>query len=345
MQNRALRGPRMIKSWKVIVFLLSILVMSWTMDPAARLRAAEVGTARTPGTKLRLGLPYGTIVYSTYFLAREMGFYKDEGLDMEIIHVTSVTGLQALLAGDLQFVGAGTTPINAALRGAKLKVVFVAVDRPEFDLYVNPKIRTFSDLKGKSIVVSGIGALTDRLLRELLQKNGVGPTDVVVRAMGSAELRYQALVKDAVDGSLLAPPHNFRAATDGFRKLAFLGDFLQATSASIAITENFKSADADLVFRFVRASLRGIYFYKQNREAALRFIMKFLGIQDKTLAEKSYGFHLTSLTSDGAISEELMRRTIEDSKAAMKSSQELVPSEIFDFSFTGKAAKELAKNR
>ena len=40
-----------------------------------------------------------------------------------------------------------------------------------------------------------------------------------------------------------------------------------------------------------------------------------------------------------------MRRTIEDSKAAMKSSQELVPSEIFDFSFTGKAAKELAKNR
>ena len=335
----------MIKPWKVSVFLLSILVMSRTMDPAARLQAAEVGTARTPGTKVRMGFPYGTIVYSTYFLAKEMGFYRDEGLDPEIIHVTSVTGLQALLAGDLQFVGAGTTPINAALRGAKLKIVFVAVDKPEFDMYVNPKIRTFLDLKGKSVVVSGIGALTDRLLRELLQKNGLGPNDVIIRSMGSAELRYQALAKNVVDGSLLAPPLNFRAEADGFRKLAFLGDFLQATSASIAITENFKETRPDLVFSFVRASLRGIYFYKQNQDAALRFIMKFLGIQDKTLAEKSYAFHLASLTSDGIISGELMGRTVEDSKAAMKSSKDLAVSEVFDFSFTSKAAKELAENR
>src|SRR3972149_12013887 len=142
----------MVNVWKIKVFLLCVLFLNGSVDYAARLQAAEVGTARSPGTKMRLGLPYGTIMYSTYFVAKEMGFYRDEGLDPEIIHVTSAIGLQALLAGDLQFVGAGTTPINAALRGAKLKVVFVAVDRPEFDLYVNPKIRTFLDLKGKSVV-------------------------------------------------------------------------------------------------------------------------------------------------------------------------------------------------
>lgn len=334
----------MIKpSSKLNVFLLCGLLAS--VGHAGYVRAAEVGAVRTSGTKVRLGLPYGTIVYSTYFLAKEIGFYKDEGLDMEIIHVTSVTGLQALLSEDLQFVGAGTTPINAALRGAKLKIVFVAVDKPEFDLYVNPGIRTFSDLKGKSVVVSGIGALTDRLLRQLLQKNRVNPDDVIIRAMGSAELRYQALVKNVVDGSLLAPPLNFRAEADGFRRLAFLGDFLQATSASIAVTETFKATRPDVVSSFVRASLRGINFYKQNRDATLRFIMNFLGIQDKTLAEKSYVFHLASLTSDGTISEELMRRTIEDSKAAMKAAKELAISEVFDFGFTREAAKKLAEKR
>ena len=96
---------------------------------------------------------------------------------------------------------------------------------------------------------------------------------------------------------------------------------------------------------FVRASLRGLYFYKQNRDATLQFIMKFLGIQDKALAEKSYAFHLAALTSDGIISGELMGRTVEDAKAAMKATRELAPSEIFDFSFTSKAAKELAKNK
>jgi ABC-type nitrate/sulfonate/bicarbonate transport system substrate-binding protein len=185
---------RVLQINKMGVFLLSLLIL--TLNGKAR--AAEIGTARTSLIKVRAGMPYGTIVYGTYFLAKEMGFYRDEGLDLEIIHVTSVSGLQALLSEDLQFVGAGTTPINAALRGAKLKTVFVAVDKPEFDLYVNPKIRTFQDLKGKSLVVSGIGALTERLLKELLKLNGVDPADVIVRALGSAELRGQALAQGAV---------------------------------------------------------------------------------------------------------------------------------------------------
>jgi len=335
----------MVNFWKIKVFLLCVLFLNVSVDYAAGLQAAEVGTAKTPGTKVRLGLPYGIIVYSTYFLAKEMGFYRDEGLDPEIIHVTSAIGLQALLAGDLQFIGAGTTPINAALRGAKLKIVFVAVDKPPFNLYVNPKIRTFSDLKGKSVAVVGPGNLTERLLIELLKMNGLGPNDVIIRFMGSDDLRYQALVKNLIDGTLLVPPSNFMAEGLGFHKLAFLGDFLQSTSASITITENFKETRPDLVSSFVRASLRGLYFYKQNRDATLQFIMKFLGTQDKTLAEKSYASHLASLTSDGIISGELMRRTVEDSKAAMKATRELAPSEIFDFSFTSRAAKELAKNK
>lgn len=106
--------------------------------------SADSAEGKLPPVKLRVGVPSGTVVYSTYFLAKEMGFYRDEGLDVEMIHVTAVTGLQALLAGDLQFVGAGTTPINAAIRGAKLKTVFVAVDKPEFDLYVSPQVRTFA---------------------------------------------------------------------------------------------------------------------------------------------------------------------------------------------------------
>jgi ABC-type nitrate/sulfonate/bicarbonate transport system substrate-binding protein len=297
-------------------------------------------TAKPFQLKLRFGIPTGTIVYSTYSLAKEMGFYRDEGLEIELIHVPAVTGLQALLSGDLQFVGAGTTPINAALRGARLKTVFVAVDKPEFDLYVGPQIRSFVDLKGKTVVVSGIGTLTDRLLRELLQLNGVNPKDVVVRGMVSADLRYQSLVQGIVDGSLLAPPLNFRAEKDGFKKLAFLGDYLQATSASVTITDDFRHLNPDVVFRFVRASLRGLDFYKQNRDMTMRHIEKFLNIKDKELSEKSYNFHLAALTRNGVITDELMKRTIDDSLQAMKAVKEVSTAHLFDFSFATKAAAE-----
>ena len=56
--------------------------------------------------------------------------------------------------------------------------------------------------------------------------------------------------------------------------------------------------------------------------------MKFLRTQDKSLAQKSYAFHLAALTGDGTISEALMRRTIEDSRAAMKVAKELPTSEV-----------------
>jgi NitT/TauT family transport system substrate-binding protein len=307
--------------------------------------SAESDGGKLSQAKLRIGVPSGTVVYSTYFLAKEMGFYRDEGLDIEMIHVAAVTGLQALLAGDLQFVGAGTTPINAAIRGARLKTIFVAVDKPEFDLYVSPQIRTFADLRGKTVVVSGIGTLTDRLVRELFQKHGVNPKEVVIRGMGSADLRYQSLVQGVVDGSLLSPPLNFQADKEGFKRLAFLGDFLQATSGSVTVTDDFRNSNSDLVFRFVRASLRGLDFYRQNRDVTLRHIMKFLDIKDKELAGKSYSFHLAALTLDGVITEELMRKTIDDSVAAMKAVRELSVTDLFDFSFAKKAAAEREARR
>jgi hypothetical protein len=71
--------------------------------------------------------------------------------------------------------------------------------------------------------------------------------------------------------------------------------------------------------------------------------MKFLRTQDRNLAQKSYAFHLAALTKDGIISEALMKRTIEDSKAAMKVAKELPTTEIFDFSFVRRAAGELGK--
>jgi NitT/TauT family transport system substrate-binding protein len=327
-----------VNTTKGKVLLCCAVVLGLAVGHPLRAESSESG--KPPQHRLRFGIPTGTIVYSTYFLAKEMGFYREEGLEVELIHVTAVTGLQALLSGDLQFVGAGTTPINAALRGARLKTVFVAVDKPEFDLYVGPQIRAFADLKGKTVVVSGIGTLTDRLVRELLQLNKVNPKDVVIRGMGSADLRYQSLAQGIVDGSLLAPPLNFRAEKDGFRKLAFLGDYLQATSASVTVTDDFRNSNPDVVFRFVRASLRGLDFYRQNRDATMRHIEKFLNIKDKELSEKSYNFHLAALTQNGVITDELMKRTIDDSIQAMKTVKEISAGDLFEFSFARKAAGE-----
>src|SRR5687767_101282 len=71
--------PRALQINKMGVFLLLLLI--FTLNGKAR--GAEIGSGRAPLVKVRAGMPYGTIVYGTYFLAKEMGFYRDEGLDLE----------------------------------------------------------------------------------------------------------------------------------------------------------------------------------------------------------------------------------------------------------------------
>lgn len=113
----------------------------------------------------------------------------------------------------------------------------------------------------------------------------------------------------------------------------------------MTVTDDFRNSNSDLVSRFVRASLKGLDFYRENRDVTLRHIMKFLDIKDKELAEKSYSFHLAALTRDGIITEKLMRKTIDDSMMAMKAVKELSVMDVFDFNFAKKAAAEREARR
>jgi len=70
------------------------------------------------------------VIYYPHFMAKELGFYQDEGLNIEIIAMPGGLATQALVAGDLHFSTSSGSSLNASLRGIKLKVVYVNLDRP-----------------------------------------------------------------------------------------------------------------------------------------------------------------------------------------------------------------------
>jgi ABC-type nitrate/sulfonate/bicarbonate transport system substrate-binding protein len=72
---------------------------------------------------LRVSFASFGVIYYPHFVANEVGYYRDEGLNVEVIAMPGGLATQALVAGDLHFSTSSGSSLNASLRGIKLKVI------------------------------------------------------------------------------------------------------------------------------------------------------------------------------------------------------------------------------
>src|SRR5713226_8430839 len=89
---------------------------------------------------VRIGIVSRSTLDMPFFVARDRGFFREEGLEAEIILVRSSLTVQAMLAGSIDFGTATGTAVNAIVNGADVRVVLAMSDKPSFDLIAHPSI-------------------------------------------------------------------------------------------------------------------------------------------------------------------------------------------------------------
>src|SRR6266545_3277288 len=289
--------------------------------------------------KVRLAIPSRSVSIMPFVVALKEGFYRKEGMDLEIIHMNSRLAVTATIAGSVEFSSIPGPAINAVIRGADLKIIFVVGQRPLHDLITQPGIRSFGELKGKIIGVTSLGSMSDTLTRKMLAKNGLEPDrDVAVRVIGTETLQVGALKNKIISGALLTVPYNFLAQKDGFHRLAYAGDYEKVVIEGAVTTGNLLRAEPDKALRFVRATLRGLQFYRDRKEASLRHMGEFLQIKDSQFLAETYSYHVATLTKTGAISPALMGRLVDDARQFAKAEKEVKNADVFDFSLVDQLA-------
>src|ERR1019366_1004240 len=91
--------------------------------------AALIGLPAHAADKVKVTYPTLTSSYIFFFSAISKGYYKDEGLDLDVIESAGGVATPALVSGDVQFSTSGSSAISAMMKGAKLKVLMVGEDR------------------------------------------------------------------------------------------------------------------------------------------------------------------------------------------------------------------------
>jgi NitT/TauT family transport system substrate-binding protein len=292
--------------------------------------------------KIPVQIPAITPAVTPFAIARDRGYYRQEGLDVQLVVMPSAIGMQALLGGNVKFSTAGGAGLLPILRGAPVRFMFTTFSRPMFWLYSRPDLPTVESLKGKKVGVSSLGSGPDSLLRELLKKRGLeGGRDVAILAVGSGTARFFALQAGSVDAAMLSIPANLMAQEAGFRELvSFIEQEWIELQGTVNVTDQLLASDPGLVEKFIRATLKGFIHFREQRARTIEILARFLRTKEDAVT-KIYDLMRPSLTQDGIVSEEIQRKSLEHviDRAGLKEPPRL--DKIFDYSVVVKVRQEL----
>ena len=301
------------------------------------------GTHEARAGVFKVAMPSTTQAVLAFTIARDKGYYRAEGLEVELILMSAPTASRALLSGDVAVATVGGAGLPPVLRGSPMKFLFSTYNRAMFWLYAKPEIRDVKALKGKRVGVSGIGSGPDSLLREILRVHGLDPNrDVAILSLGVMPTIYSGLQSGIVDGAMLSPPVTFKAEEAGFRELvSFPKQDLVELQGAILVREALLQSEPAQVERFVRASYKGFLYIKENRAGTIPIVARYLQISEAQAAKAYDQVVRPALTQDGTLSQAMQAKAVEHVLKRLDLKEAPPLAKIFDFSLAQKVMAEL----
>ncbi len=254
---------------------------------------AETVTAQTRPEKIRIGYAARAVAHSVPYVAKEAGFFAEEGIDAEIVRTAGSIAPMALVANE----------VDLAIMSAYLMIP-VAVQNKDvvmlggFSRYASmvfvarPEVKGSQDLKGKIVGIQRPGDAYEKSARFALRHLGLdADKDVKLLALGTNDVMWSALQTGRVAATVLSPPGTLFARKAGMKFMVDLTDLkLEYQGSTIATRRSFEQKNPPLATRALRAIVRGVHLFKTRKVDTMRILGKFLGTEDREALEESWDY-------------------------------------------------------
>jgi NitT/TauT family transport system substrate-binding protein len=292
---------------------------------------------------IRLALPAKSMGYLPLFVALHRGFFKDEGIEIEIPMMLPQLAHNALLSGEIDYHGVADSALRLAARGAPLKSIFFGAMRPNYFMMAKPNIKSVRELRGKYIGMARFGDTVELASRIALDREGLNlQRDAVPIMIGFPATRVAALSAGSVDATIVVPPDNVLLRQKGFRELLFLGDAVEFPSNGYSTSNRHLAEKRDLTKRTLRALYRGLTFSRERADDSIEIIEREWKVNN-SVARESYASLAKSFSRDGAASEAGLRFHTQQIQKAEKSIGDIPMDKIVDFRLLEEIRRESGK--
>jgi NitT/TauT family transport system substrate-binding protein len=301
---------------KIFISILFVVLLVW-----ASISAAE---------KIRVSVTNYNMSYLAAGVAAKRGFFKEEGLDVEIVRMNANVAMSSLISGDVDYTMIFASVIRAAMRGIPLKVIAVLIDSPPYAFIARPEITAMKALKGKTVGIGVYGSSNDIIARMMLERSGIDPDkETKLVAFGSDGARFAALKEGLVEAAIIAPPADAQARKLGLNVLARANDLFKFPHIGLGTTNKKLQERNEEVVRVIRAFIKANRFVRDHRQEAINVLMEW-GRTQKEDAVASYDSTWQVFSPDGTMPDDGMRLVVDDAQKALKVNRSFAINEVAD---------------
>jgi NitT/TauT family transport system substrate-binding protein len=329
--------------WNIKPLVLICLV-------ASMLTAPRVGEAQM--IKIKVGSSISPPIQDAIspYVGVDKGFFKKYGLDVEIVELRGdPTHMKALLSGDIDVsINMGATEgIVSASKGAKIRLWVVPTPIPPYHFVARKEAgTTLQALVGKSVAVSGIGAISYHIPRIVLQRSGVDPDKLNYVAVGSPADRFKALVVGKVDATIVT---NAEAAKLGnypeIINLANVAKVVPEIPTEFGMArEDYIQKNPETIYKLTRATIEANRWIAANKAGTVEVARKILPEESAEVLSKAYDMADPRLWGvNGDITEASYKFTVEFLQKIGYLEKPVPYDQFFDRRFVDRALKELGR--
>jgi len=339
-------------SMKIFTRRATMLSMALAVVPALPVFAAD---------KVNVSV-YQSVSDAGIYIANDKGYFKDQGIAIDLIQLDSVASVvTALASGQIDVAGGAPSAAiyNSARQGIGIRVVADKGSMRKGGGYIclvvrkglEGAIKTAADLKGHKVAWSGIGIGTtnEPALDHLLKDAGLKESDVGLQNLTFGD-SLAALASGSVDAAYLIEPLAQAAEQRDIGKIMMTGDqmYLNQQVAVLLYGPGFVKDRADVGRRFMVAYLKGVRDYNdaftknKGRAEIVAILSKNTTVKKPELYDKMV---MPGLNPDGEVNVEGMKADMAwfQSKGYLKETVDV--NKVVDTSFVDAALKQLGRYR
>jgi len=282
-----------------LVLIFSFLIAGCSSSPV---KTSDNKTPAAPVEKIKFKVGYLPAVgHVLSFVAKEKGFFAEEGLDVELFQFTnSGEGLNAIKSGKLDAGAFGTSgPLTFIDKGTPF-VMFGGMQSEGHGVVTKPenvdKFKTLQGFVGTKVATVRL-ATGDAVWRQALSKAGIDwKSQVTIQELDSPAAVLEAVKKGSADAGLVWVPFTEMAEQQGLKVVDWSSQYMESHVCCrlVGMADNVANNQESFI-RFSRASIRAFDFYMNNQDETVDIISKYVKIDKKLLKEAAYSGHIHSI--------------------------------------------------
>ena len=276
--------------------------------------------------------------FAWLYVAKDLGFFQNHGLDAQISVVAPANSVAALVSGDLDLSATAGTVIRSDLKGLPVKVIMMASNKPPFVIVGSKGLTSLEQLKGKLISSDAPQTTTRVMLDAMMKSKGIGADQYKVFTGTTDAARMAAVVNGQASAAIVNVSVAIPFQKQGYPIIGKTTDLPDAPSSGLGTSTAALQSKRDILKQALQASLESLDAFRTQKDKVIPVLAQEFALAPED-ASLVYDTLTPNYTKDGKPSAAAEQFELTTDQQALELKDPIKPERIYDFSLLDELKK------